>query len=323
VVRELQALYDLGYRGHIDFVDDNFIGDKTNVRGLLPAILEWSAGHGYPFYFSTEASIDLARDTSILQMMKDVDFRYVFLGLETPEDSVLRGINKRQNVNRPIAEAVKTISSYGMVVNAGFIIGLDGESANTADSLIGCIQDAGICMAMLGKLCALPNTKLTRRLEQEGRLFHDGIEELDGSEVDQMTGGLNFVTSRPRLDILRDYQRIMERIYSPGSYYKRVMRTGRNLRRAGKHKPGLREMLSTARAMSRLTRRVGFDRSTGLLYWRMLGSILMTNPRAIEATVNLAAMYIHFRKESEFVVELTRREITRLEEENGRRRAAA
>src|SRR5665811_2029903 len=127
VVAELQALYELGYRGHIDFVDDNFIGNKKNLREMLRVIKQWSHARDYPFFFSTEASMNLADDEALMQAMNDVDFRYVFLGIESPEDEVLESVNKKQNVARPISDAVRRISSYGMVVNAGFIMGFDSE----------------------------------------------------------------------------------------------------------------------------------------------------------------------------------------------------
>ena len=98
VIKELQTLFDLGYRGHVDFVDDNFIGNKKNVKKVLPVIKEWSKAKKYPFYFSTESSINLADDENLLQMMKDVDFRYVFVGIETPEEEILKLTNKKTDL---------------------------------------------------------------------------------------------------------------------------------------------------------------------------------------------------------------------------------
>ena len=321
VILELQHLYDRGYRGHIDFVDDNFIGDKTSVRRLLTAIRIWSAAHNYPFYFSTEASINLAEDDGLLRMMEEVDFRYVFLGIETPENAVLEGINKRQNIDKSVLDAVKKINAYGMVVNAGFILGLDGETDATATNMISCIEDSGICMSMVGKLCALPNTRLTRRLREEGRLLEEDLQV----EVDQTKDGLNFLTHRPRLDILRDYRRVLQHLYEPGNYYDRIMQTAHNLKRSPKHRPTLAAKLRMARSFLRLCRRAGFDRETGPLYWRMLAIVLVSNARAVETAANLAAMYVHFRRQSAFVLQLTDGEIERIESGgetcNARRRA--
>jgi radical SAM superfamily enzyme YgiQ (UPF0313 family) len=314
IIKELQTLYDLGHRGHIDFVDDNFVGNKKNVRKVLPAIREWSEENNYPFYFSTESSINLADDENLLQMMQDVDFRFVFLGIETPEDEILKLTNKTNNVNRPIEKAVKKIQSYGLIVNGGFIIGFDNETDQTAENMIQCIQDSGICMAMLGTLYALPNTQLTRRLKREGRLFEDGstLRETD-TEIDQTTSGLNFITSRPRIDVLRDYVHIIKYIYEPKRYYERATYTGLNLKPDYKYSPTFGRRFKLAKAFFKLCAKVGFNRTTGWLYWKTLLTVIFKNKRAIEATVNLAAMFIHFHKMSEFIIDLTSKEIKSIE----------
>ncbi len=314
VIDELQTLYDLGYRGHIDFVDDNFIGNKHNVRKVLPQIKEWSLKHHYPFYFSTEASINLADDDELLQMMRDVDFRFVFIGIETPDNEILKMTKKTANINIPVAKAVKKINSFGMIVNAGFIIGFDNETKQTASNMIRCIQDSGICMAMLGTLYALPNTQLTRRLKKEGRLFEDGsILRDSNTEIDQMTSGLNFITARPRIEVLKDYVRVIKYIYEPKRYYERAVQMGLQLKPDYKYRPTLRKKFKLAKAFITLDFKVGFDKSTGWHFWKMLSIIFFKNPRAIEAMVNLAAMFIHFQKMSKFIIDLTNLDIQKLE----------
>jgi radical SAM superfamily enzyme YgiQ (UPF0313 family) len=314
IINEMQTLYDLGYRGHIDFVDDNFIVNKKNTREVLLAIKEWSEIHNYPYYFSTEASINLANDENLLQMMKDVDFRYVFIGIESPDNEVLKLAQKPLNVNADLVKTVKKLNSYGMIVNAGFIIGFDHESKDTSENMIKFIQESGICMAMLGKLYALPNTQLTRRLHKEGRLFEEGsILRNINTEIDQLTSGLNFITVRPRIDILKDYVRIINYIYNPKHYYERIITTGLNLRPANKYKPGIANILKSIKAFLKLCKKVGFNKTTGWLYWKMFMKIIFKNPKAIEATVNLAAMFIHFHNQSEFIIELTITEIKNIE----------
>lgn len=311
IIKELQTLYDLGYRGHIDFVDDNFIGNKKNVREVLPAIKEWSETNKFPFYFSTESSINLADDEKLLQMMKDVDFRYAFLGIETPDSEILESINKKININKSIEKAVDKIQSYGIIVNAGFIIGFDNETERTAENMIRCIQDSGICMAMLGLLYALPQTQLTRRLHVEKRLFEIGSTVSD--EIDQMTSGLNFITARPRLDVLNDYVKVIEHIYEPKRYYERIIKTGLSLNPANKFRPGIGGLFKYAKAFLKLCRRIGFNRTTGWLYWKMILTMLIKNPKAVESGVNLAAMFLHFHKHSKFIIEFMNKEIEIIE----------
>lgn len=302
VIKELQYLYDLGYRGHIDFVDDNFIGNKKKVKELLHEIKTWTIKHKYPFFFTTEASINLADDPELLQLMKDVDFRYVFLGIETPEKETLVINHKNQNVDKSVTDAVRKIMSYGIVCNGGFIIGFDSDSSKIEENMISCIQESGICMAMLGLLYGLPNTQLTKRLDTENRLFHNRSKEISDGDIDQSTSGLNFVTKIPRIDILKKYVRVLEQIYEPANYYKRIIYNGLNLKTAYKHKPNFRTWLNFMHSFFKVCRAVGFDKITGFLYWKMFFTILFRNPKSLEPAINLAAMFLHFRVQKEYIV---------------------
>lgn len=315
MVKELQALYDLNYRGHIDIVDDNFIGNKKQVKETLRAIKEWSKLNNYPFYYGTEASINLADDDELLQLMRDVDFRLVFTGLETPENNVLEKVNKKINMNRSIVEATKKISSYGMVVNAGFIIGFDNENGQTATRMNEFIQDTGICVAMLGLMYALPNTMLTKRLQREGRLFEEFSVFTDNkTQIDQASSGLNFITLRPRIDILKDFVDVISYIYKPENYYERIIRTCQNLKVTNKYKHNFKKTLKNLRSFSRILRRVGFNKTTGKSFWKMFFTVLLKNPKAIEWGVSLSAMFIHFYKHSNFVIDLTNKQIDCIDE---------
>jgi len=314
VISELQTLYDLGYRGHIDMVDDNFIGNKKKVKELLREIITWTKARNYPFYFTTEASVNLADDDELLQLMKDADFRYVFLGIETPDNDTLALNNKNQNVSKSIDHAVMKIMSYGMVSNGGYILGFDSDREQIADQMIDSIQDSGICMAMIGLLYALPNTQLTRRLEQEKRLFLNHSKSVTDNDIDQMTSGLNFRTLTSRTTILKNYIRIIETIFNPSYYYKRVIYTGLNVKTDYKHKPDFKTWLIYMRSFLRVCKKAGFSGVTGIFYWKMFFTVIFRNPRGIEPAVNLAAMFIHFRKQKEYVVSVTTRMIAGIEQ---------
>jgi len=319
VIAELQALYDLGYRGHIDFVDDNLIGHPAKALEVLGAVADWSRRHGHPFYFSTEASVNLAAEPGLLKLMRECDFRYVFLGIESPDDRVLARAQKTQNVEVSVPEAVRTLTSYGMIVNGGFIIGLDDESPDAADGIIRLVEDAGICLAMVGALYALPKTRLTRRLQAEGRLFDQGRKTVDALlDIDQTTSGLNFVTSRPRAAILEDQAKVLRHIYHPARYFDKVLLTALRLKPARQHRMGFGGTLRLASAFVRLSAKAGFNHRTGKLYWKTLFLVLMRNPAALEAAASLAAMYLHFARQSYYVtgvLEKAARRVRRVGEE--------
>ena len=218
---ELETLYNMGYRGHLDFVDDNFIGNKKSLRQFLPRLAEWQRAHNYPFELSTEASVNLADDPELLELMGAANFFGIFVGIESPDPATLVAMRKKQNTRRNIAESIHKIYAAGMLVTAGFIVGFDNEKVSMAEAMIDFIEEAAIPVAMVGLLYALPNTQLTRRLEKEGRLHsdHDLASTTGG---DQCTSGINFDPVRPLRDILTDYRTVLARIYSPAAYAGRV-----------------------------------------------------------------------------------------------------
>lgn len=222
MLAELEALYALGYRGHVDFVDDNLIGNKKAVKAFLPHLIEWQRTHGHPFHFSTEASLNLADDSALLDLMAQAGFYLVFVGIESPDPEVLRSTQKKQNTRRDIAASVHRIYAAGIVVIAGFIVGFDNESPDAADAMAELIEEAAIPVVSLGLLYALPDTQLSRRLEREGRMFP--LREEDFRHGDQTGAGLNFATLEPRIDVLRRYREVYARVYAPGAFFGRIRR---------------------------------------------------------------------------------------------------
>jgi radical SAM superfamily enzyme YgiQ (UPF0313 family) len=131
ILTELDSLYNLGWRGDVFFVDDNFIGKKQVLKkNLLHAMIEWMQAHGNPFTFSTQASINLADDNELMQLMTQTRFFSVFVGIETPEEKSLKECHKVQNMNCDLLESVKKIQKKGMAVLGGFIVGFDSDTFN-------------------------------------------------------------------------------------------------------------------------------------------------------------------------------------------------
>ena len=307
LLAELDALYALGHRGHVDFVDDNFIGSRTKAKEALRALRDWSEAHGHPFYFSTEASIDLADDHELLELMRDLDFRYVFVGIESADREVLASAHKRQNLRRDVVEDLQTIHRYGIVVNGGFILGFDGETADSASGIIEIIERGRIAMAMVGLLYALPGTELAQRLTKEGRLLEDGgprSEDAESTEVDQTTTGLNFVTRRPRAQILSDFLRVLDATYSVGNYFDRCLSLSRVIEVRPRFKPPWTRMARYGLAFLKTVIRLGLRPSTAYYFWRNLLTVLFVRPAALETLVSLMAMYLHFGPQTRFVSRL-------------------
>ncbi|GEO99407.1 B12-binding domain-containing radical SAM protein [Methylobacterium haplocladii] len=310
VLAELQRLYDLGYRGHVDFVDDNLIGNKKAVKLFLPELIKWQEAHGYPFQFSTEASLNLSDDQDLLNLMRMANFFVVFVGIETPDTDTLNQTQKKQNTRRSIAESVHRIYAAGIFVTAGFIVGFDSEKGSVAQAMAECVRDTAIPSAMVGLLTALPNTQLQRRLEREGRLFSE-YSRVSTETGDQCTAGLNYVTSRPRREILEDYRRVLAEVYDPRVFFERVRFVGLALNRPvfAAAKPSWPKIFRDLRSLGRICWRMTLRRpELAGHFWGTFFLILRRNPRALEAAIMNMVLYLHLYPFSHYVIaELDRR----------------
>jgi hypothetical protein len=321
VFAELDNLYALGHRGAVDIVDDNFIGNQRAVRDMLLALAEWQRAHGFPFEFGIEASLNLAGRPELLELMREAGFCVVFVGLETPDAAVLRQAQKTQNAKHDIASAIQTFYAHGMMAMAGYIIGFDGEQGSVADGILESIRESAIPVNMVGLMYALPNTQLTRRLAQEGRLADDFDVIRPDMGIDQCAEGLNFATLRPKADILEDYARVVEGAYTPEAYFDRVLRMGLALRLDGRSLSlGVDGWKADIKTFLRMVARVGTKRRWGHLWWRVLAEVGLKNPKALRYALWMGALYLHFEGFSRFIAERAR---GRAAEERRRARSAA
>ena len=288
VIAELDALYGLGWRGQVFFVDDNFIGNKRYLKTqLLPALVEWRKDKK-GIRFNTEASVNLADDRQLMEMMVQAGFDTVFIGIETPDEESLAECNKRQNKNRNLIDSVKRIQRAGLQVQGGFIVGFDNDTQSIFQRQIDFIQKSGIVTAMVGLLQAPVGTRLYERLKQEGRL----LGHTSGDNVD---GTTNIITLMD-LDTLNEgYRNIMQHIYSRKHYYRRVKTFLREYKA-----PKIQISLDFQRflAFFRSNIRLGIIGRERLQYWGLLWWTLFRRPGLLPLAVTLAIYGYHFRKVS-------------------------
>jgi radical SAM superfamily enzyme YgiQ (UPF0313 family) len=284
IVAELEQLYDRKWEGSVFIVDDNFIGNKRKVKEMLPVLAEWNVRHGRPFTFFTEASLNLADDVELLQMMKDAGFTRVFLGIETPVEESLKEAQKLQNTRRSLLESVRRIQSYGMEVMAGFIVGFDNDPADVFDKQVEFIQESAIPLAMVGLLLALPGTQLYRRLLKEGRIVDEG----NGNNMDLR---LNFVPRMNRQQLLAGYRSILQRIYHPEAYYERVRRFLAHYRPAHHRRRFLSDYLALARSILKQ----GVFGEARVSYWKFFLEAATRYRHSFDTAITLSIMGYHFQ----------------------------
>ncbi len=313
VLRELQTLYDLGFRGMIDFGYDNAIGDIAKAEEVLTAMAAWSDAHGHPFYFSTEATMNLARQEKLLRLMRANDFRYIFVGIESGDGDVLDRTKKGQNTAMSPIDAVKTLNSYGIIVNTGLILGFDGEDRHTAGRTLDMVQKTGAFAALVLPLHALPNTQLAARLAREGRLFGGGMVMNTNDRTDTATTGLNFVTQRPRTEVLRDLANVLEQLYEPKNHAARVALVVSQLEPNHAHKPPLAQVPKLALTFLRVARTIGADPKTRRHFWSGLLRALATNPAAAEMVIGSWVFNTNYAVQAKSYVAALREQIAHVE----------
>lgn len=289
ILVELDNLYDRGWRGSVFFVDDNLIGNKRYLKNtLLPALIEWRRDKK-GFAFNTEASINLADDDRLLELMVQAGFNAAFVGIETPNEQSLEECSKLQNVRRDLVADVKRLQRAGIQVQGGFIVGFDNDTPSIFQQQIDFIQQSGVVTAMVGMLQALPGTRLYERMKQAGRL----LTRSSGDNADGMT---NLVPHMGLEQLREGYKAIMLHIYSPGPYYERVKTFLKEY-----HPPRIRASVRAEHVMAffRSIYRLGVFGKERVQYWKLVTWTLVHRPRLFPLAITLAIYGYHFRKTSE------------------------
>jgi radical SAM superfamily enzyme YgiQ (UPF0313 family) len=291
ILAELEQLYLRGWRDPVFFVDDNFIGNKRELKTeVLPAIIRWMKARKQPFALNTQVSINLCDDEELMKLMVQARFDTVFVGIETPDEEGLAECNKAQNRNRDLVASVKKIQSFGLQVQGGFILGFDSDKPSIFATLTRFIQESGIVTAMVGLLNAPPGTKLYKRLLKENRL-------LKGASGDNTDLSMNFIPKMKYEELVEGYKNVVRRIYSHKLYYERVITFLRNYRPL----PGSKLRLHSydLQAFLRSIWVLGIRESGRIYYWKLLAWSLLRRPKLLSWAVLLAIYGFHFRKISE------------------------
>jgi radical SAM superfamily enzyme YgiQ (UPF0313 family) len=287
ILQELDALYDLGWRGPVSVVDDNFIGNKKEIKyNLLPAMKQWMHLHKYPFTFNIQTSINLADDQELMELLAETGFNSAFIGIETPDLQALQECHKYQNKNRDLLQSVKKIQKSGLQVSGGFIVGFDSDSVHIFQQQIDFIQESGIVTAMVGLLNAPKNTRLYDRLKAENRL----TVEASGNNTDS---SMNFIPMMDHDELMEGYKMVIRSIYTQKPYYKRVRRFLLNYR-AVRKKPK-RINFPSISAFFKSILIIGIFNKGRREYWKFLIWTLFRRPVLFMEAMTYVVYGYHFR----------------------------
>jgi radical SAM superfamily enzyme YgiQ (UPF0313 family) len=286
IIAELDAMKAAGWRNTVFFVDDNLIGNRPALKNdLLPALIAWQKRSG-PIPFLTQASINLADDQQLMDMMNEAGFDTVFVGIETSDPEALKECSKSQNRNRNLVEEVRKINASGIEVQGGFIVGFDHDTEASFQQQADFIQASGIVTAMVGQLQAPPGTRLVSRMWLEGRLR--------GHSTGNNTDGTTNIIPKMGLEKLHEgYLWLLGAIFAPKPAYTRI-RTFLRQYRSPRVQPPL-----DRRAIGCFLRSVYYLGIIGRErweYWKLLVWTLCRHPVHFPSAVRLAALAHHYRR---------------------------
>lgn len=285
LVGELEALRRRGWKDMVFVVDDNFIGNKRRTKELLREIIRWRRRTRARMGFLTEASVNLADDPELSGLMVEAGFKKVFLGIETPSLEALTECHKLQNRGRDLVETIHTLQRAGLEVMGGFIVGFDSDTRDIFKRQFDFIQRSGVVTAMVGLLTALPETRLWKRLQGEGRIE----KKSSGNNTD---GGLNFTPKLNREYLTEGYRELVKKLYEPRAYYQRIRIFLKS------HRPkGPRPRISPANSIALLKSFwiLGIRHRGQFSYWRLFCSTLLKRPRQFSQALELAILGYHYR----------------------------
>ncbi len=291
ILSELDILYERGWRERVFFVDDNFIGNKTELKKeILPAIIQWQEKKHYPFSFNTQLSINLSDDEELMDLMLKAGFETVFIGIETVEEESLNECQKFQNMNRDLLSSIKIIQDRGFQTHGGFILGFDNDTPSIFNRTIDFIQKSKMSVAMVGLLQAAPKTRLWQRLKEEKRL-------LGQSSGDNTDGTLNFIPKMNRGSLLAGYKRVVSHIYAPKHYSHRLISFLKDYE-PKKHKKNKVHFVQFV-ALLKSFWVLGIKEKERFYFWKLFFWCLFKKPKTLPMAITMAIFGFHLRKVAE------------------------
>jgi radical SAM superfamily enzyme YgiQ (UPF0313 family) len=285
IVAELDAILRNGGERAIYFVDDNFVGNRKAAKELLPHLIAWQKRNGYAVQLACEATLNIAKSPDLLEMMREAYFCTIFCGIETPDPAALHAMQKDQNNQMPVMEALKVIHSYGMEVVSGIIMGLDTDTPETADRILEFVELSNIPLLTINLLQALPRTPLYRRLEAEGRLSDEPGRES------------NVVFKLPYDDMVAMWRRTFTAAYEPAAIYRRFayhvehVFPNRITPPNSKQRVNLRNIALALRILGNLLVRVGILSDYRDVFWKMAKQALRRGN--VEALIHIGMVSHH------------------------------
>jgi radical SAM superfamily enzyme YgiQ (UPF0313 family) len=281
VLTELELIRKHSNVNSILIADDNLIGNKRLLKKeLLPALIEWQRRQPYGFYFMTQVTINVADDEELMSLLAEAGFRFMFIGIETPEEAGLKASHKTQNLKRDILDTINRLHRRGFTVFGGFIVGFDTDTKASFATLRDFIQESGIPLPIVNVLKAPPGTELFDRMKRENRLIKDFAFEEGDTNIRPIMDGT---------ELIRGFLEVVDGVYTPENTYRRIQNYMSNMQYTSsttriRTKIGWTEILIGLRALFYL----GFLYRNRLYFWKLLYLVKVKHRKSADLAMVLS-----------------------------------
>jgi radical SAM superfamily enzyme YgiQ (UPF0313 family) len=297
VMTEVRALWDMGLDS-IFFVDDHFLGNRRFAKELLQHLAAFQEEIGHRLIFYCQATLNVAADEELLELLYRAGFRRLFIGIESDDPIALKGVNKAHNTLMSVEESVRRIQRWNIVVWCALLVGFDQDTDEVFDRYARFAQRAGVGMIIPGILQAVPGTAYHERMKREERLV-----PLRNRYVGGQAGSLDslLVTNVEPRNMSHDaliagYRRLSRTLYQYDDYADRVIAFLEAGEMPDLSPTDLRRMWQVRGILKRtLGYYLGGDVERRRFFWRIARHLVRTRlHRADEAIFHLV-IYKHLR----------------------------
>jgi radical SAM superfamily enzyme YgiQ (UPF0313 family) len=151
---------------HLYFLDDHLFGDPRFAEALFDGL------RGMGRLWQAAGTVASVLRPGLLEKAREAGLRSLFVGFETLREEPLRAERKASNLGRDYAAAVRRLHELGVMVNASFVFGMDGDGPDVFERTVEWAIAQGVETATFHVLTPYPGTALFRRIEEERRLLH-------------------------------------------------------------------------------------------------------------------------------------------------------
>jgi radical SAM superfamily enzyme YgiQ (UPF0313 family) len=170
---------------HLYFLDDHLLGNARFAAALFQGM------RGMGRLWQAAGTVQSVLRPGLLEQAVECGLRSLFVGFETLNTKALRSQRKFQNLRRDYGEAVRRLHDLGVMVNASFVFGMDGDYASVFDRTVEWAIEQGVETATFHILTPYPGTALFTRMAAEGRILHREWDLYDTRHVVYRTRGMS------------------------------------------------------------------------------------------------------------------------------------